>query len=61
MEFRAVHGPETLSSETALLAALRSGDDDAFGALVDAYGAVMHRVALTFVRSSRSPSREFAS
>jgi RNA polymerase sigma-70 factor (ECF subfamily) len=39
-------------SEAALLAALRSGDEDAFGALVDAHGAVMHRVALTFVRSS---------
>jgi RNA polymerase sigma-70 factor, ECF subfamily len=46
-----MHGPETLSSETALLAALRSGDEDAFGALVDAYGAAMHRLALTFVRS----------
>jgi RNA polymerase sigma-70 factor (ECF subfamily) len=45
-------GPETLSSETALLAALRCGDEDAFSALVDAYGAAMHRVALTFVRSS---------
>src|SRR4051794_30776457 len=47
-----MHGPETLSSETALLTALRSGDEDAFSALVDAYGAAMHRVALTFVRSS---------
>src|SRR3954470_20951178 len=47
-----MHGPETLSSETALLAALRCGDEDAFSALVDAYGAAMHRVALTFVRSS---------
>ncbi len=46
-----MHGPESLSSETALLAALRSGDEDAFGALVDAYGAAMHRLALTFVRS----------
>jgi RNA polymerase sigma-70 factor (ECF subfamily) len=46
-----MHGSETLSSETALLAALRSGDEDAFGALVDAYGAAMHRLALTFVRS----------
>src|SRR5205823_10793951 len=45
-------GHETSSSETALLAALRGGDEDAFGALVDAYGAAMHRVALTFVRSS---------
>ena len=46
-----MHGPETSISETALLAALRSGDEDAFSALVDAYGAAMHRVALTFVRS----------
>src|SRR5580765_3081963 len=44
-------GPETLSSETALLAALRSGNEDAFNALVDAHGATMRRVALTFVRS----------
>ena len=41
-----------LSGETALLAALRSGNEDAFGALADAYGAVTCRVALTFVRSS---------
>src|SRR3954467_3043790 len=45
-------GPETLSGETALVAALRCGDEDAFGALVDAYGVAMHRIALTFVRSS---------
>jgi RNA polymerase sigma-70 factor (ECF subfamily) len=45
-------GPETLSSETALVAALRSGDEDAFNALVDAHGPTMRRVALTFVRSS---------
>jgi RNA polymerase sigma-70 factor (ECF subfamily) len=45
-------GPEPSSSETALLAALRSGDEVAFIALVDAYGAAMHRVALTFVQSS---------
>ena len=45
-------GPEPSSSETALLAAVRGGDEDAFCALVDAYGAAMHRVALTFVRSS---------
>jgi RNA polymerase sigma-70 factor (ECF subfamily) len=45
-------GPDTLSGETALVAALRCGDEDAFSALVDAYGATMHRVALTFVRSS---------
>jgi RNA polymerase sigma factor (sigma-70 family) len=45
-------GPEPSSSETALLAALRCGDENAFSALVTAYGAAMHRVALTFVRSS---------
>lgn len=44
--------PEASSSETSLLAALRNGDEDAFSALVDAHGAAMHRVALTFVRSS---------
>jgi RNA polymerase sigma-70 factor (ECF subfamily) len=43
---------EPLSSETALLTALRSGDEDAFCALVDKYGAAMHRLARTFVRSS---------
>jgi hypothetical protein len=36
----------------ALLAALRSADADRFRALVDTYGAAMHRIALTFVRSS---------
>src|ERR1043165_16220 len=46
-----MHGPETASKEIALLTALRFGDEDAFGTLVDAYGAAMHRVALTFVRS----------
>ena len=45
-------GPESVSSESARLAALRCGDENAFCALVDEYGAVMHRVALTFVRSS---------
>src|SRR4029077_8453848 len=44
--------PEPSNSETALLAAVRNGDEDAFSALVDAHGAVMHRVALTFVRSN---------
>ena len=47
-----MHGPEPSSSEAALLAALRRGDENAFSALVDAYGATMHRVALTFVRST---------
>src|SRR2546423_5096552 len=45
-------GSEPLNSETALLAALRSGDEDAFCALVDTYGAAMHRLARTFVHSS---------
>src|SRR6266550_1629329 len=45
-------GPEPSITQAALLAALRCGDEDAFSALVDAYGAAMHRVALTFVRSS---------
>jgi RNA polymerase sigma-70 factor (ECF subfamily) len=47
-----MYGHEPTSTETALLAALRRGDEDAFCGLVDAYGATMHRVALTFVRSS---------
>ena len=50
-----MHGPETLSSETALLAALRCGDEDAFSALVDAYGAAMHRVESP-TRSRASPT-----
>jgi RNA polymerase sigma-70 factor, ECF subfamily len=40
------------SDETALLAALRDGDEAAFGTLVDAHGPAMRRVALTFVRSA---------
>jgi len=47
-----MHAPEPSNSEAELLAALRSGDENAFGALVDAYGAAMRRVALAFVRSS---------
>jgi len=47
-----MHAPDPPNSEAALLAALRRGDENAFSALVDAYGAVMHRVALTFVRSN---------
>jgi RNA polymerase sigma-70 factor, ECF subfamily len=38
--------------EVALVAALRSGDEAAFAALVDAHGAAMRRLALTFVRSA---------
>src|SRR5690349_3376859 len=45
-------GREPSTDQTALLAALRCGDEDAFSALVDAHGAAMHRVALAFVRSS---------
>jgi len=47
-----MHRAKPSSSEAVLLAALRCGDEDAFGALVDTHGAAMHRVALTFVRSS---------
>jgi RNA polymerase sigma-70 factor, ECF subfamily len=47
-----MHAPEPPNSETALVAALRSGDENAFIAVVDAHGAAMHRVALTFVRSN---------
>jgi RNA polymerase sigma-70 factor (ECF subfamily) len=47
-----VHDPAPSHRESALLAALRNGDEDAFAALVDTHGAAMHRVALTFVRSS---------
>jgi RNA polymerase sigma-70 factor, ECF subfamily len=47
-----MHRSEIVSGETALLAALRCGDEGAFSALIDAYGAEMRRVALTFVRSS---------
>jgi RNA polymerase sigma-70 factor, ECF subfamily len=43
---------EPLTSEAALLTALRGGDEDAFCALVDRYGPAMHRLARTFVRSS---------
>lgn len=44
--------PDISADETALLTALRAGDEDAFTALVDAHGAAMRRFALTFVRSS---------
>jgi RNA polymerase sigma-70 factor, ECF subfamily len=44
--------PHTSTTEPALLAALRAGDEDAFTTLVDTHGAAMRRVALTFVRSS---------
>jgi RNA polymerase sigma-70 factor (ECF subfamily) len=37
--------------EASLVTALRNGDEEAFLALVDAYGAAMRRVARSFVRS----------
>jgi RNA polymerase sigma-70 factor (ECF subfamily) len=37
--------------EASLVSALRNGDEAAFAALVDAYGAAMRRVARAFVRS----------
>jgi RNA polymerase sigma-70 factor, ECF subfamily len=46
-----VSPPESPLNEQALIAALRDGDEVAFGTLVDTYGASMRRVALTFVRS----------
>ncbi len=39
-------------NEEALLTALRAGDEKAFNALVDDYGAAMRRFALTFVRTT---------
>ena len=47
-----VSGSAPIADDVSLLAALRSGDEAAFVALVDAYGATMRRVALTFVRSA---------
>lgn len=44
-------GTSTRIDETALLAALRAGDETAFATLVDSHGAAMRRVALMFVRS----------
>lgn len=40
-----------LGSDDELIAALRGGDEAAFVALIDAYGAGMRRFALTFVRT----------
>jgi RNA polymerase sigma-70 factor (ECF subfamily) len=42
---------ETVQDETAILAALRAGDERAFALLVDAHSASMRRLALTFVRT----------
>jgi RNA polymerase sigma-70 factor (ECF subfamily) len=41
----------TFENDEGLIAALRAGDERAFAALVDAYGAAMRRFALTFVRT----------
>ena len=43
--------PEHARDESALVAALRAGDEAAFAKIVDEYSASMRRVALTFVRS----------
>jgi RNA polymerase sigma-70 factor (ECF subfamily) len=41
----------TAQDESALVGALRAGDEAAFASLVDAYGASMRRLALSFVRN----------
>jgi RNA polymerase sigma-70 factor (ECF subfamily) len=41
---------EPAQDESALVDALRAGDEEAFATLVDAYSASMRRLALTFVR-----------
>jgi RNA polymerase sigma-70 factor, ECF subfamily len=43
---------EVLQDESALVAALRSGDEAAFAHLLDAYGGAMRRLALSFVRNA---------
>lgn len=43
---------ETLQDESALVAALRSGDEAAFAQLLDTYGAAMRRLALGFVHNA---------
>jgi RNA polymerase sigma-70 factor (ECF subfamily) len=43
---------QTLQDESALVAALRCGDEAAFAQLVDAYGGAMRRLALGFVRNA---------
>jgi RNA polymerase sigma-70 factor (ECF subfamily) len=40
-----------LGNDAALVAAIRSGDEDAFAALVDAYSPILLRVAMTHVPS----------
>jgi RNA polymerase sigma-70 factor (ECF subfamily) len=48
---RLVARPEAGADESALVAALRAGDEEAFTTLVDTYSASMRRVAMTFVRT----------
>jgi RNA polymerase sigma-70 factor, ECF subfamily len=43
--------PERARDDTALVAALRAGDEASFAKIVDEYSGAMRRVALTFVRS----------
>jgi RNA polymerase sigma-70 factor (ECF subfamily) len=43
--------PEPARDESALVAALRAGDEAAFAQIVDSYSGSMRRVALTFVRT----------
>jgi RNA polymerase sigma-70 factor (ECF subfamily) len=44
-------GSRTYTDDASLLAGLRNGDENAFIALVDAYGPSMRRVARSFVRT----------
>jgi RNA polymerase sigma-70 factor, ECF subfamily len=43
---------EVVQDESALVAALRAGDEQAFATLVDQYGATMRRLALSFCRNA---------
>jgi RNA polymerase sigma-70 factor, ECF subfamily len=43
---------EVVQGESALVAALRAGDERAFAALVDTYGATMRRLALSICRNA---------
>jgi RNA polymerase sigma-70 factor, ECF subfamily len=43
---------EVVQGESALVAALRAGDEQAFATLVDLYGATMRRLALGFVHNA---------
>src|ERR671930_250561 len=41
----------TLPDDAVLVRALRTGDEDSFAALVDAYSPALLRLAMTFVRT----------